>query len=103
VVYGEDYIEKELRDAWDVQLFSTIYVGNRSKSFDVIFDTGSGVSSSLHIKIETFNQNSNTSYCIVDLGPRLSVHELPHQKQIRHQHLKHLGPAFVEPHLALLW
>ena len=36
-----DYIEKELLDFFDIQIYSKIYLGSDKQEFDMIFDTGS--------------------------------------------------------------
>lgn len=41
VVEYEDYIEKDMQDYYDVQLFSKVYVGSNRQPFDLILDTGS--------------------------------------------------------------
>jgi hypothetical protein len=38
---GLDFFEKEVLDYYDMQLYSTIYMGKSQKEFNVIFDTGS--------------------------------------------------------------
>jgi len=37
----EEYIEKNLMDFFNIQIFSSIYVGSMKQQFDLIFDTGS--------------------------------------------------------------
>jgi len=36
-----EYIEKNLYDYFDIQIFSQIYIGSNKQKFDLIFDTGS--------------------------------------------------------------
>ena len=38
-----EYFEKQLYDYFDVQVFSTIFIGSQRQPFNVIFDTGSAV------------------------------------------------------------
>lgn len=35
------YIEKDLHDHFQIQIFSSIYIGSNKQPFDLIFDTGS--------------------------------------------------------------
>ena len=36
-----DYIEKDLLDFFDIQIYSKIFLGSNKQEFDMIFDTGS--------------------------------------------------------------
>jgi len=40
---NNEYIEKQIFDHLDVQIFSEIFVGSQKQSFKVILDTGSAV------------------------------------------------------------
>lgn len=37
----KDYIEKNLYDFYDIQLYAVVYVGSNKQKFEMIFDTGS--------------------------------------------------------------
>ena len=38
----KDYVEKDLLDFFDIQIYSKIYIGSNKQEFDLTFDTGSG-------------------------------------------------------------
>ena len=38
---GDNVIEKDLKDASDVQIFANVYIGSNHQPFDLLFDTGS--------------------------------------------------------------
>ena len=63
-------LDKPLEDYFDVQIFSTVYVGSQKQPLNLIFDTGSAVSARI-VNID-----------IVDVGLASSVCYLPYSKQI---------------------